>query len=216
MNRLKQENLKIYEYFQNIDDKNLSSPLLVSSEFIFNEDDPKIMYIGKETNTWCNQEEEKTLEELETCYLDFLNSLSCKKYPFWRFIQNIEGSLENVLWTNALLCGKRKEKGTPEVSEEIKELSVSYLTFLYYYFLPDKIVIVSGNCNPYYEVITKFLDQIGARIDGYPTKDQPVITNEDETIFWTFHPQYLQMSGQIKNVEKYVKQKVHKENGFGS
>ena len=73
---------------------------------------------------------------------------------------------------------------------------------LYPYF--SLILFVSKN--PYYEAINKLASELECIINEYPTIRIPYAYSDNEKIFYTYHPMYLQKS---KNFSKVVK--VNKE-----
>lgn len=212
MNQLEQFNKQLFEQWKTLPDNNLSYPLLISGNFKFKEKYPKIMYVGKEVNGWGNHFVIESVQVLEEIYQSFSTEINSNKTDLWKFIQDFYSYPQesNLLWTNALLCGKKKGTGTPTLSKKLKQMSISYLTFLYEYFKPDIIIIVCGNKNPYYRVITSFLNKIQANLHTYPTRENPLIMNEDETIFWTKHPSYLKVHSQTEVVRQQIKKKILK------
>ena len=191
---LHQINEKMLNDLQSFREKyNLSGPLLVNSEsdFINNIKSQKnIMYIGQETNGWVNG---NNINEYEETYKNFLynNTYYRNFWNFLRMIINKHNSMDNVLWANALICGRKDEIGTPIVTDAFKELSLEYLLELYKFFRPDMTVIVSGPCNPYYDVIKEFLKAIDSKIvDEIPTRKDTLIKDYENNVFYTYHPNY--------------------------
>lgn len=186
-------NLEVLDKLIKLNRDDLSNPLLISPQI----GNRKIMYIGKETNGWYD-EEYQTVDSIEEKYADFLLNRTNGR-PFWKFIKTLT-SVENVLWCNALLVGRRHVMGTPSVNEEIKTLSSSYLKFAYDLFQPETVIIACGHDYPYYDIITDFVNHIGWQPEGSLSKDNPVLSNNDN-LFWTYHPKYLSHS---KNTNKVL------------
>lgn len=211
MNELKRFNEQIFEQWKLLSDNNLSYPFLISHEFNFKEEYPKILYFGKETNRYCSGGD-KTLENLENLYQRFSTEINSKQTDLRNFIQNFYTYPQenNILYANTILCGKRVGTGTPTLSKKLKQMSVSYLTFLYEYFKPDIIIIVCGNKNPYRRIITSFLNNIHSDLKEIPTREVPLVSNEDGTIFWTKHPTYLRLNSQTNLVQQAMKKKILK------
>ena len=194
---LRKENELILESLSSdIKDYNLSGPLLVSSsnEFKKNINNNKsVMYIGQETNGWLN---EGTASDFESLYQNFLYNNNYNR-EFWKFIRlviekNSDLKIDNVLWANAIICGKKDELGTPKLTDKLESISKDYLVELYKYFKPQMVVIASGPNNPYYEIIKEFLKSIDSKLSGYyPTIEESIITDEDKNIHYTYHPNYL-------------------------
>lgn len=97
-----------------------------------------------------------------------------------------------------MLVVKIDSKGFPNEHNLLFDISVEYLTELYYSFKPDKIIIVSGPRDPYYQIIKTFLNKINVEISNYPTMNNPLI--KVNNICWTHHPNYLN--------EKKLKNKI--------
>lgn len=214
MNNLRTFNELIYNKYLSLDNINLlSSPLLVSSKkYLENLSNKKIMYIGQETNRWVNEGNEviRSINDIEDSYDYFLLDKCTSSTIFWQFIKNIldvnyNELHKNIIWTNTLLCGNRFEKGTPCTNDKLNNISLEYLLFLYDYFKPDYIINVSGNRNPYYNITTKFLNELGITLD-YPTKSNPVVIKDN--IIWTYHPLFLKRSKLENNVKDEIKRLI--------
>lgn len=186
--------LKKYNLIDNVTE--LSSPLLVSSDsdYINNvkNSNNKILYVGQETNGWVNDNINEGINQdlLESIYLEVLQRKNSNE--FFKFLSNLSSDCyKNVIWANTLIAGKRYGIGHPNVTDKLQELSLENLLFLYKYFKPDITLFVSGPCNPYYEIVKSFLNIIHSKIDDYPTIYNPLITDKENNIHWTYHPNYL-------------------------
>lgn len=211
MNELHIFNKKIYEKYKlirNVDE--LSCPLLVSSNEIYlNNLNKKILYIGQETNGWINDYENKEyfIDEIEQVYYDFMVKSNYNK-PFWQFIKSIINSnkvIDNIIWNNTLIAGKRVVIGCPDNYQELQKLSLEYLLFLYNYFNPEVVILVNGPNNPYYDVTINFLKQINSNINKYPTLDNSLIIDETKNIFWTYHPSYQNRKNMTDKNKQLIK-----------
>lgn len=218
MNNLKMYNSQVLTKICDITfAKPTSAPLLVSSNkkyiSLIRSSEESILYIGQETNTWLYSG--ATQEEIENAYYQFLTQQHGTNRPFWKFIKEMIGQDEElgkkVIWANALLVGRQDKKGAIEDSDKIIECSVSYLEYLYHYFHPQKVVIVCGSNNPYYEVIHEFLTRIGYHDFPYPTTEQPVVYDKQHHIYWTYHPKYLNMIHQFQDVNEIIKSHISKK-----
>lgn len=181
-------NKMIYEKYQLVKTNHFSSPLLVNPNQI--EANPKIMYIGQETNTWGDGLESQL--ELEDKYEEFLLNGATGK-DFWKFIKDIISNQDiynNVIWTNALIAGRKDAKGLPHEYDLLFDISVEYLVELYNLFKPDKVIIVAGPKDPYYQIIINFFSKIDVATNMYPTINNPLI-KVDNNIYWTYHPNFL-------------------------
>jgi len=197
-----------YKSIENVVD--LSAPLLVStdSNYLYNisNSNNKILYIGQETNGWINDINDWNLtqELLESVYLEVIKRKNSNE--FFRFINNFSTNIyQNVIWSNTLIAGKKHGKGHPIVTDKLQELSLESLLFLYEYFKPTITLFVSGPSNPYYEIVKEFLNTIKSKIDSYPKISNPVISDKEKNIFWTYHPNYLNMKHLKKKVLRNIK-----------
>lgn len=207
--KLRKHNIEILNSLRKeIVDYKLSNPLLVSSDEEYVEkirNTKSIMYIGQETNGW---ELNQNIDKIEDCYLNFLSSGATNR-EFWKFLKLLRNKdnndLRDIIWSNALICGKYEEKGTPIVTDLLQEKSLQNLIFLYQYFKPFMIVIVAGPHNPYYEVVTEFLKHINSSIQSlYPKSNEMLISDEKENIHYTYHPNYLNRRGKLLELSKTI------------
>lgn len=215
LNKFNQYVLQKYNNFTEVQD--LSCPLLVSSNEEYCDSlDKRVLYIGQETNCWynySNKDIKPTALELEDAYLNFLKKGATNK-DFWLFIReclNIskEELSHNIIWTNTFICSKRTEIGHPIPTEELTNLSIEYMTYLYDYFKPDWTILVNGPKNPYYRLTIEFLKNVKSNlINCWPTKTNPVLMDDSKNIFWTYHPNYQNRSGLKKQIIREIKRKV--------
>ena len=174
------------------------------------------MYIGQETNGWVNYyNDNASLDDIEKSYDNFMINRCTSKSTFWRFLKNcIKDDYENfyksIVWCNTLIVGKRYEKGSPNLDDDMKKMSLEYLLFLYEYYKPSAIINVSGNCNPYYDITRAFLDNIGSNINDYPTKDNYLITDENKNIMWTYHPLKLSYMKKFNDTSNKIYKHINK------
>lgn len=183
----------------------LSYPLLVSPESLYITG--KILYIGQETNTWGNQlHSSVSVEDLETLYDSFLRSEATNR-PYWKFIKSMidKPLYESVVWSNLLLCGKRDGLGTPEVSDELFQLSTEYLYHLYEISKPSHVIILSSPRLVYAKLIRSFLENIGCVMNETISSTQSILVNQEKNVIWTYHPKYLAMSKQTEKVKSICK-----------
>ncbi|MBE6153042.1 MAG: hypothetical protein E7166_02275 [Firmicutes bacterium] len=199
-----------YRTIENVVD--LSAPLLVSTDSNYlnniSNSNNKVLYIGQETNGWINDINDWSLtqELIESVYLEVIKRKNNNE--FFRFINNFStNTYQNVIWSNTLIAGKKYGKGYPVITDKLQELSLENLVFLYKYFKPDITLFVSGPNNPYYEIIKEFLNIINSKIESYPKISNPVVYNKEENIFWTYHPNYLNM----KHLKTKLLSKIKKQ-----
>lgn len=214
MKELRQYNLELLNQFKNLEHRDeFSFPLLVSSNTEYLEklktEKNRILYIGQETNGWVNYNPDKKLDvdTIEDRYLEFIEA-GCNNKEFWRFIKQIMRSdnvSDNVIWTNSFIAGSKDSKGAPIHKEEINEMSINNLIYLYQYFKPTMTLIVSGPNNPYYSVVNEFLKSIDSSLtQQYPRSENILVGDETNNIYWTYHPNYLQRKGQLKEVSSML------------
>ncbi len=176
-------------------DKNylLSNPLLISSNST-----GKILYLGQETNTWYGSHKGITSARVVEGYYDeffFENKMPNK--PFWRFIRNAAdisdvGNDGDITWANLFICSNKDKKGTPKLSDEIKNLSINYLLNVIDILGIEKVIAVVGPQNPYYFVLMSLLGELGWKTNEWPTESKTVVYSENEKLFYTYHPNRLQ------------------------
>lgn len=192
-------NQNIFDFYNNLSHKDeMAKPLLVSPDWI---DNKKILYIGQETNGWCNQ---NSVNELEKYYYNFMKN-NHYYTNFWSFIKGFT-SLDNVVWNNTLICGKRDSSGLTPYYQDIEKISLEYLLFLYEKVKPEKTIIVAGPNNPYYEIINTFNKKIGSSIvNKYPTSRQPIVADDNNGIYYSYHPRHLCLSKMTDSVRNSIK-----------
>lgn len=218
MSKLREFNNYILNEYKTLENKNdLSMPLLIASdENYINSFERKIMYIGQETNCWVNyipRDFDITSDSLEKYYFDFLKNGATNR-DFWLFIKKILNTshdkiINNVVWNNTLIAGKRMEKGHPVVSEKLSDLSLEYLLFIHDFFKPEQVIFVNGPHNPYYNITIKFLRELKSNlINDYPTKSNPMLIDEENNLIWTYHPNYLNRQHLNNEIVDKIKNKI--------
>jgi hypothetical protein len=221
MNELRKFNIELLKQFKEIMHLNdFSYPLLVSSrdEYLnnINKCNNRVLYIGQETNCWGDgvyTDDINDCHNIEQIYYHFLTKRNANNKEFWRFIRNIlkiekEDLGNNVIWSNSLIASKRDDKGTPDHVDEIKELSINNLVFLYEYFKPNYVIVPAGPRNPYYEIIMDFSRRINLNLETYPTLKQPLIVDSNNKFYWTYHPNYLNQHQLFNNVANKISEKI--------
>ena len=213
---LHQNNEEILEKIVYLDEDNeLSNPLLVSPKI-----NGKIMYIGQETNRWWGllKENGYSASDLERFYEDFFLKNNVNNGAYWRFIKGIINKTnisDDIVWTNILIAGKAFGKGKPSICDKLIDLSVKNLIAIYEYAKIEKIICVCGPNNPYYDIFMKFLSEIGKQVSNYPHKCDRIIYSSDDSVLYTYHPQYLKRIKQFDKVEEKAKIFVKKGSSFG-
>ena len=112
---------------------------------------------------------------------------------------------DSVVWSNLLVCGKRDGLGTPEVSDELFQLSTEYLYHLYEISKPSQVIILSSPRLVYAKLIRSFLENIGCVMNETISSTQSILVNQEKNIIWTYHPKYLAMSKQTEKVKSICK-----------
>lgn len=213
MTQLHEFNIELLKKYNKLPNKDeLAFPLLVSSNASYIDDikeNKKIFYIGQETNCWINYDDvnlEPEVNLIENAYYNFLSKRYATGRDYWTFIRACleiekEELSKNVIWSNLFIAGKRNGIGAPKYTDDLLNISIENLTFLYEYFKPNGVIIVGGPCNPYYRLTIEFLNQIKSNlINSYPTSSKPLLIDEDKNIFWTYHPNYQN--------KKHIKSKI--------
>lgn len=218
MDDLKALNKYILEQYNKIENcEELSSPLLISSSEAYTKSlERRIMYIGQETNCWFNynhDDSEVTVEALEQAYFNFLKQ-GARNRDFWKYLKQIleitdNKLINNVVWNNTFIAGKKREMGHPPVTEKLADLSLEYLLFIRTYFNPEHIILVNGPTNPYYEVTIKFLKEIKSNlVDTYPTISDPLLMDSKNNVFWTYHPGFQNRQHINQEIMEKIKSKI--------
>ena len=203
MNQLREFNIELINKYNEIrEEQDLAFPLLVSSNQKYLDGLKKgknILYIGQETNCWGNYHDklmEPSVDSIEELYYSFLKERCATNRDFWTFIRNClninrEELSQNIIWSNLFLAGKRTSIGAPNCTEKLADMSIENLCFLYEYLKPNGVVIVGGPCNPYYRLTIDFLTKLKSNlVNSYPTINRPLIFDDANNIFWTYHPNY--------------------------
>lgn len=218
MSCLREFNNYVLEEYNKIENREeLSSPLLISSDLNYTDSlEQKIMYIGQETNCWFNYDypnNKVTVEALEKKYFEFLMQ-GARNRDFWKYFKQLleisdEKLISNVIWNNTFIAGKRREMGAPIVTDSLANLSLEYLLTIRNFFEPEHIILVNGPTNPYYGVTIRFLKEIkSSLVTTYPTISNPLVVDEKNNIFWTYHPAFQKRAGLIDETMNKIKQKI--------
>lgn len=196
-------------------------PLLVSTNPIYLENlklqKTRILYIGQETNQWVNYRPNSvfTQEAIEGRYYEFLNEQGPSRREFWQFIRHIlkkDDVGNNVIWNNTLIAGRKEGLGCPEHYQELEQLSLKNLIFLYQYFKPELTILASGPNNPYYHITNTFLKNLDSSLqEKYPTIKNPLLEDKNHNILWTYHPNFLHRKHIQKDIEEHIHQKYIKK-----
>ena len=227
MSKLRVFNEQLVEQYKLLPHKSLFSyPLLVSSNNIYldniNKANPKIFYIGQETNCWINNVslEEVNCDLLENAYFNFFYNRHCTNRDFWKFICKIldcqrEDLGKQVIWSNAYIVGKKNGLGTPPYKEELEKISVDNLLFLSEFFKPDLTLFVTGPTWNYYNIMIEYLkNKKSVLLDKYPTKTNPIVEDSENAIVWTYHPANLHRLGIEEEIENYLQKQYIKKSNF--
>lgn len=197
MNKLRDLNSYILEEYKHLPNREeLSIPLLISSNPLYTDNlQRKILYIGQETNCWMNYHDPvgiPNIDEIENKYYQFLKDGACNR-EYWKFIKealkvNDKELVNNILWNNAFIAGKRTAIGHPN-NAKLEKLSVEYLIEVTKLLDPEYTIFVSGPSNPYYHIVISYLKEFrSALVNKYPSINEPIVS--DEKNIWTYHPTY--------------------------
>lgn len=218
MSCLRDLNEYILEEYNKIENcEELSSPLLISSDKSYTESlERRIMYIGQETNCWFNYDNpssEVTVQALEQSYFEFLKC-GARNRDFWKYFKQMleitdDKLINNVIWNNTFVAGRRREIGHPPVTKKLSDLSIEYLLNVRKIFEPEHIILVSGPTNPYYELTIKFLKEVkSSLVETYPTMVNPLVIDEKNNIFWTYHPGFQNRKHINNEIMEKIKKKI--------
>jgi hypothetical protein len=179
-----------------------TNPLLLQIDDAWVNADLKIMFFGKETTGWWNNNSSdcqtiQTIDELCGLYSNFYLSGNCLKGKigvFWQGIKKIQDAFPNIqigyLWNNLLKIGKCA-RGTP--NDKIIEITKQYFNVLeeeIEILKPDIVVFFTGNYDAY---IKEFLGDVKIeQVAGFEEKEfcKMKITNIPLSVR-TYHPNYL-------------------------
>lgn len=216
MDRLRDLNNYVLEQYMHLPNREeFSIPLLINSDSLYIDNlKRRILYVGQETNCWMNYDNPTTIpsiEEIEEKYYQFLESGACNK-DYWKFIKNVlnigdKDLVNNVIWNNMFIAGKRTSIGHPN-NKELEKLSVEYLLEITKLFNPEYTILVSGPREPYYSMTYCYLKELRSKlIDSYPSKENPMVY--DENIIWTYHPNYQNRIHQKQKIIEKVSEIVN-------
>lgn len=216
MDQLHDLNNYILEQYKSLPNREeLSIPLLICSNSLYTDNlKRKILYLGQETNCWMNYYDPvnvPNIEEIENKYYDFLKD-GARNREYWKFIKsvlniNCDELVNNVIWNNMFVAGKRQTMGHPN-NEKLEKLSFEYLLEVTKLFNPEYTILVCGPTNPYYHMVINYLKEIKSTlIDTYPTPQNPLV--DDGKIIWTYHPNYQNRIHQKEKVIKKVSKIVN-------
>ena len=217
MDKLRDLNNYVLEQYRHLPNREeLAIPLLISSDSLYIDNlERKILYIGQETNCWMNYEDPNTIpniEDIEFQYYQFLKE-GARNKDYWKFIKSILNTndnnlINNVIWNNMFVSGKRTSIGHPN-NEELEKLSVEYLLEITKIFEPEYTILVSGPREPYYHMACRYLKELKSKlIDSYPSKENPMVY--DENIIWTYHPNYQNRIHQKQKIIEKASKIVNK------
>lgn len=207
-------NEKVFNEYMKLDYTKMSCPLLVSSkkEYLESLQDP-ILYIGQETYTWLNHEDDFVydIDNIEERYYNFFKELPFAMNVFWNFFKDSTGIpkeefISRLIWGNCYICGKRNDKGLTEYHSDIKDLSIEYLIHLYEELNPKLTIFACGNREEYYSVVREFVKRIKEYDIEKISKQKEIIEVED--ILYTYHPNNLRFSSNQKQIKEKIKSLV--------
>lgn len=216
-------------FFNNVKDKvgneigQYGNPLLIDLAKT-NNINTDVMIFGQETNTWYN--DIKNIDELIEIYSKFLNDNLRSNTPFWQCFRKWLGDENGVyVWNNLSKMDYNNSDGdnrsilgcpNEKIREEILKESAKIIKKEIEIIEPKIIIFLSG---PSYDFIIE--DYLGGK-----KKDNLEIAKiaeerqlcefelkgfENIKSFRTYHPEYLNRSGDLKNkIVEFLRAKIYK------
>jgi len=211
----------------NLVDQKYAGPLLLYcyEENYLDTDNIKIMFVGKETNGWNNQDIslESTIDHCIGLAKDTMSREYNKSRPFWNFIKKINETINpgkklNFIWNNINKFGKYKDKeitgsGRGRASKKVLEQENEYFNVFITELeitKPDVVIFLTG---PSYDKdIKKKLPNVRFEkcSDLKPRKFARVVHEKlPKKSFRVYHPQYLRLSRKEGKYIELLKEKIN-------
>jgi len=211
----------------NLADQKYAGPLLIYcyEENYFDTNNIKIMFVGKETNGWNNQD--ISLEStMYHCVELTKKTMSCeynKNRPFWNFINKINKAINpekklNFIWNNINKFGKYKNKeitgsGRGKASKKVLEQENKYFNVFIAeleIIKPDVVIFLTGPS--YDEDIKKKLPNVKfEKCSDLKIREFALVVHEKlpKKSFRVYHPQYLRQSKKEHKYIELLKEKIN-------
>lgn len=186
---------ELQEKLQKFSECNVSSPLLVSPNADYLENENRLFVVGQQTYGW--NRDKKTVNELLQEYKNFGLGKNYTKSPFWKFVRNLEKEI--CLKDYCSVCSNINrvdlDRGEPcgsilkviqefdfLLKKEIEILKPKYVVFLCGFKFDDRIKKI-------------FPDLEIKDVEGVDTRQLAIYKSADLPFsIRTYHPKYLYMS----------------------
>ena len=179
---------------------NMNGPFLIHPPEAYWEANLKVAFMGQETTGWNYT---GTVPKQMAKHKNFALRKNHNRGPFWNVIRKFEKSLcvtaYSSSWQNLNRYDqdrKRPSKSNREILSELDFLTLKELEILH----PDVVILFTG---PVYDFrIKSLLGGVLVDVDGFKRRELCLIKSPliDATIFRTYHPKYLRISGLEKKV----------------
>jgi hypothetical protein len=182
-------------------------PLLIKADEEYEYADLKVMFFGKETNSWYGAFEEGIdIDSVISFYDEFYLKKGYERYgkPFWNFIRKLKSTQSNkkigYIWNNVLKIGK-SESGSPQqglINYTIESFNV----------IPQEIEILKPNIllflsgHDYEKHIKKSVGNFTkVPIEGFDPNKLCLLKFDDINVdlaIRTYHPGYFQRFRELR------------------
>lgn len=183
--------------------RDFSCPLLLSCHQEYIDSSKRIVFIGEETNGWCEAELGKNtistfddIKNIQERYHLFVTSQSYKR-PFWEFVYSINSHFNSgvgYMWSNTWKIGKQSGKG--KADDKINELELKYFNVSIdemRILSPDFIIFLTGP--DYDEYIKEHFGNFVIKENYDDCFDELVFDELPCRVFRLYHPGYLRRAG---------------------
>jgi len=196
-----------WDVFAKAMEEGTSAPLLLSASDAYREAEPRLFFVGHETDGWDHPDDTKDpIGELMERYQAFRFGKDTRQSPFWRVVHGIRkrvnpGSSDtSILWSN---LSKVDDDGQPPTRESLGPLrKADILPREIEIARPDAAVFLAGGPGRYDRLFRRTfrgvdLTQAETEMHLYRLA-HPALP---ELSFRTLHPKYLREEGQWDLVE---------------
>jgi hypothetical protein len=186
----------------------MEGPFLIAPNEAYWNSPLKIAFVGQETNGW---ESEREILAQMAAYSAFNLGEAYYSSPFWNVIRKLEDAITGTTYSSAWLNLHRYDEGGQRPSWD-NQIILSELDFIVLEELkilaPDVVVFLTGP--DYDQRITALLQADYLPVGEFPTRQfsqiqSPVLS---ATIFRTYHPKYLRLSGLEEPIISAIREMV--------
>lgn len=194
-----------WDVFAEAMEKGSSAPLLLSASEAYREADPRLLFVGQETQGWEHPgDTEDPISELMERYESFRFGENRRGTPFWRAVHEIrkqvnpESSDASILWSNLGRVDLDNDLPSGEMLDSLLQTEV--LPREIEITRPDAVVFFTGPTSRYDNALRRTFDavELSETETNLHKVSHPVLP---ENSFRTYHPNYLQRDSQWNLVE---------------